>query len=62
MESGIEQGAAFAVYYDGEPVIDMWAGYADQQSYRRWRNETTTLTFGCTAGVQAILVNIMVQK
>ncbi|WAR31048.1 LACT2-like protein [Mya arenaria] len=43
MEAGREKGAAFVVYHKGEPVFDMWAGYADRQSLRRWRNNTTTM-------------------
>ncbi|XP_053380220.1 beta-lactamase domain-containing protein 2-like [Mercenaria mercenaria] len=62
MESGKEQGASFAVYHDGDIVVDMWAGYADRDSMRRWRNETTTLAFGCTKGVMAFLVAIMVER
>ena len=62
MESGKEKGASFAVYYDGELVVDMWAGYADKDSMRRWRNETTTLAFDCTKGVMAFLVALMSER
>jgi CubicO group peptidase (beta-lactamase class C family) len=62
MESGKEQGASFAVYHGGELVVDMWAGYADRDSMRRWRNETTSLAFGCTKGVMAFLIALMVER
>lgn len=62
MESGSERGASFAVYHDGEIVVDMWAGYADRESMRRWRNETTTLSFGCTKGVLVFIVALMVER
>ena len=28
LESGDECGAAIAVYVDGEPVVDLWGGWA----------------------------------
>ena len=60
MESGTERGAALAVYYDGELIIDMWAGYADPSSLTRWRNGTTTLAFDCSNAVMAVLIAKMV--
>lgn len=62
MESGVEQGAAFVVYHDGKPVLDMWAGYADTQSLRRWRNDTTTMLFGAGQAITAFLVALMVDR
>jgi len=62
MESGRERGAAFAVYHNGEPVIDMWAGYANTESLQRWRNDTTTLLFGCSKAISVLLVALMVDR
>lgn len=56
MESGKEPGAAFAVYYKGRPVIDVWGGLADVESDRLWQRNTTSLVFSCTKGVAAILM------
>ena len=62
MENGKEMGAAFAVYLDGEPIIDMWAGYADREAQRRWRNATLTAAYSVTKSVLAILFAWMVDK
>ncbi|XP_052790290.1 beta-lactamase domain-containing protein 2-like isoform X2 [Mya arenaria] len=62
MEAGREKGAAFVVYHKGEPVFDMWAGYADRQSLRRWRNNTTTMMFGAGRAVTTFLVAQMVDR
>ena len=62
VESGKEMGAAFAVYLDGEPVIDMWAGYADREAQRRWRNKTMTLAFSITKSLMGVLFGIMVER
>lgn len=42
------EGAAFAVYFKGEKVVDLWGGYADSTSHRKWKNDTMTLLFSCT--------------
>ena len=34
---GEELGAAFAVYLDGELVVDLWGGVADRHTGRPWR-------------------------
>ncbi|XP_052220680.1 beta-lactamase domain-containing protein 2-like [Dreissena polymorpha] len=61
VESGKEKGGAFAVYYKGRPVIDVWGGYADAESYRPWTENTTTMAFSCTKGVAAILLVKMME-
>ncbi|WAR31469.1 LACT2-like protein [Mya arenaria] len=62
VESGKEPGGAFAVYYQGRPVIDVWGGYADPQSYRPWEENTTTVVFSCSKGMAAILMAKMVEE
>ncbi|VDK52370.1 unnamed protein product, partial [Anisakis simplex] len=42
------EGAAFAVYLNDEKVIDLWGGYADASSMRRWKWDTMTLLFSST--------------
>ena len=35
-----EVGAALAVVHDGETVVDLWAGWADQAKTRPWQRDT----------------------
>jgi hypothetical protein len=35
-----ELGAAFSVYVDGEPKVDIWAGVADRTTGRTWDEDT----------------------
>ncbi|TMR19245.1 beta-lactamase family protein [Nonomuraea turkmeniaca] len=57
---GAEVGAGLAVYRHGEPVVDLWAGYADPGARRPWAHGTlaalasTTKTFA--AGALLLLV------
>ncbi|KAK6739124.1 hypothetical protein RB195_020912 [Necator americanus] len=55
-------GAAFAVYYHGKLVVDLWGGYADKSCNRRWNEDTITTIFSCTKSVAAICVAILVDR
>ncbi|PAV75532.1 hypothetical protein WR25_14700 [Diploscapter pachys] len=49
-------GAAFAVYKDGQKVVDIWGGYADIHSDRKWQKDTMTVTFSTTKAVSSICI------
>ncbi|WAR01999.1 hypothetical protein MAR_008557, partial [Mya arenaria] len=34
LESGLDQGGSFAVFYHGEPVVNLWGGYSDYDCRR----------------------------
>ena len=40
-----ELGAAFCVYADGRPVVDLWAGIADLDGGRPWAEDTVLVGF-----------------
>jgi CubicO group peptidase (beta-lactamase class C family) len=61
-DAGKELGAAVAVYHRGQPVVDLWAGIADQPSGRAWAEDTIVLVFSCTKGMTAILANLLAQR
>lgn len=62
VESGLERGAAFAVYYKGKLVVDVWGGYADPAAKAKWRKDTVAMVFSTTKGVAAIVVAKMVEQ
>lgn len=49
-----ERGAAFAVYYKGQLVVDLWGGYADYQALRLRRSDSTSMAYSATKVVTAI--------
>jgi CubicO group peptidase (beta-lactamase class C family) len=51
-----EVGAAFALYVDGEPVVDIWAGTADTATGRAWTEDTLQLVYSTTKGAAAICI------
>ncbi|WP_157253457.1 serine hydrolase domain-containing protein [Nonomuraea typhae] len=50
---GEELGAAFAVYLDGELVVDLWAGVADRRTGRAWEADTPAFAYSCTKALTA---------
>ncbi|NRQ38350.1 beta-lactamase family protein [Nonomuraea sp. NN258] len=53
---GEELGAAFAVYLDGELVVDLWDGVADRHTGRTWAQDTPAFTYSCTKAVTATVL------
>ena len=62
MENGEEYGSSFAVYYEGEPVVDLWGGYADVTTRRPWGEDTLSAIFAATKGVTALLAALFVDR
>jgi CubicO group peptidase (beta-lactamase class C family) len=56
-EEGLEVGAAFAAYHDGELVADLWGGVADRATGRPWERDTIVLVFSTTKGATAVCAN-----
>lgn len=54
-------GAAFALYVDGQPKVDLWAGTADKATGREWTEDTLQLVFSTTKGAAAICVARLVE-
>ena len=56
IDSGADVGASVAVFLHGEPVVDIWGGWADPEKTTPWERDTITnvwsttktMTFLCT--------------
>ncbi|WP_433414844.1 serine hydrolase domain-containing protein [Microtetraspora malaysiensis] len=59
---GEELGAAFAVFLDGEPVVDLWGGVADRHTGRPWEAGTPVLAYSCTKAVAATAMLLLVER
>lgn len=59
---GEELGAAFAVYLDGEPVVDLWDGVADRHTGRPWERGTPVLAYSCTKAVTATVLHMLAER
>lgn len=60
--SGGEIGAAVAVMFDGEPVVDLWGGYLDSEKTRPWQRDTIVNVFSTTKGMTALCAHRLVEQ
>jgi CubicO group peptidase (beta-lactamase class C family) len=55
-------GGALAVHWRGEPVVDVWTGYADSVGERPWGHDTAAMSFSTTKGVVSTVVHRLVDR
>ena len=55
-------GGALAVYWNGEPVVDVWTGFADSKGERPWERDTAAMSFSTTKGVASTVVHRLVDR
>ncbi|VDO35914.1 unnamed protein product [Haemonchus placei] len=51
-----------ALYDVGQCVVDIWGGFADRESERRWREDTLQIIFSTSKAVGAICVAMLVDR
>jgi CubicO group peptidase (beta-lactamase class C family) len=51
---GDDIGASFAATIDGEPVIDLWGGWADAERTRPWERDTIVNVYSTTKTMTAL--------
>ena len=57
-----EVGSSFAVYKDGNPMIDIWGGFTDKDQKVVWERNTLANVWSTTKGVAAITLAYAVEK
>jgi CubicO group peptidase (beta-lactamase class C family) len=57
-----ELGAAVCVIVDGEPVVDLWGGAADELAARPWRRDTMNVIMSCSKGVTATCAHMLIDR
>ena len=62
VEDGTECGGSFAVYRNGERLVDLWGGYADPDSRRPWREDTVVMMWSSTKGPSALAIATLVNR
>ncbi|TMS33955.1 hypothetical protein L596_001633 [Steinernema carpocapsae] len=61
--SGWERdGAALTVYHKGKLVVDLWGGYADKESDRKWKDDTMSIAFSSSKAVGAVCIAMLVDR
>jgi CubicO group peptidase (beta-lactamase class C family) len=57
-----EVGAAVALVVDGKPVLDLWAGHADQMRTQPWQRDTIVNVYSTTKGMAALCLHQLVEQ
>lgn len=55
-------GASAAVFVDGQPVVDLWGGYADAERTRAWESDTITNVWSTTKPMTALCALILADR
>lgn len=59
---GGQIGAGLAVLIDGEPVIDLWGGWADEERTRPWERDTIVNVYSVTKGMASVCMNRLIEQ
>jgi CubicO group peptidase (beta-lactamase class C family) len=62
LDSGEDLGASFAVNIDGEMVVDLWGGWADEARTVPWTANTITCVFSTTKTMTALAALVLVDR
>ncbi|XP_048728760.2 beta-lactamase domain-containing protein 2-like [Ostrea edulis] len=62
LNTGVEVGASLSIFHEGEPVVDIWGGFADVTTKRPWTENTLSIIFSTTKGVTALVVALFVER
>jgi CubicO group peptidase (beta-lactamase class C family) len=57
-----DMGASAAVYLDGEPVVDLWGGFADVKCTVPWERDTITCVWSTTKVMAALCALILADR
>ena len=57
-----ELGSAVAVTLDGEPVVDLWGGFANQARTRPWERDTLVCMMSVAKGITAVCFNMLLDR
>ena len=55
-------GGALAIYLDGEPVVDVWTGYADRRGTEYWAADTGAMVWSATKGLASTVIHRLADR
>ncbi|AQA06799.1 esterase [Mycobacterium sp. MS1601] len=55
-------GGALAVYLHGEPVVDVWTGWADRRGQTPWTADTGAMVFSATKGMASTVIHRLADR
>ena len=55
-------GGALCIYLDGQPVVDVWTGWADRRGTRNWTADTGAMVFSATKGMASTVIHRLADR
>ncbi|HET7667618.1 MAG TPA: serine hydrolase domain-containing protein [Mycobacterium sp.] len=55
-------GGALAIYLNGEPVVDVWTGYADRRGTQYWSADTGAMVWSVTKGMASTVIHRLADR
>lgn len=55
-------GGALCVYLNGEPVVDVWTGFADRHANIPWGVDTAAMVYSASKGLSATVIHRLVDR
>ncbi|MEY4229274.1 MAG: hypothetical protein RLZZ362_123 [Actinomycetota bacterium] len=62
IDSGADLGASVAVVLEGEPVVDLWGGWADTDRTTPWERDTLVNVWSSTKTMMALSALVLVER
>jgi CubicO group peptidase (beta-lactamase class C family) len=62
LESGADAGASFALTLEGETVVDLWGGWADEARTRPWEKDTIVNVYSTTKTMMALTALLLADR
>lgn len=57
-----ELGSSLCVFHKGEKVVDLWAGYKNQEKTEEWTSDTTIALYSATKGITGLCMARLVEQ
>ena len=57
-----EIGSCFAVYKDGNPLVNLWGGFQDKDKTKPWQKDNLVTLYSTTKGVAAFCIALAMEK
>ncbi len=62
LESGEDIGASFAVYQNGEKVVDIWGGSLDESGTKPWQEDTIVNVYSTTKTMSFLCAMLLAER
>jgi CubicO group peptidase (beta-lactamase class C family) len=62
LDSGADLGASMAITVEGEMVVDLWGGWADEAQTEPWKEDTITNVWSTTKTMTSLAALVLVER